>query len=189
MRRQLFETHGGVVLNDLQHCAWREMHTPNFAALAHCAKDPLANAGRGSPSVDRCFDRRNPQPRRRARMAVAFALEALLFRERKQFLGLLPGQLVADAIPTPGRTLHIVNGSSGFCRHQPGHNRRPGQSFDGRPRWRTTSLPRPARPGSSRPARPRASDSLPGRKTRGTFQAHGRKRDGFPLRSRRPEPD
>jgi hypothetical protein len=62
---------------------------------------------------------------------VAFALEALRFRQGKQFLGLLPGRPVADAIPTPGRTLHIVNGSS-FLPPSTGHNRRPGQSFDGR---------------------------------------------------------
>ena len=58
MRRQLFETHGArVLLNDLQHCAWREILTPDFAALAHRAKDlPLGNAGRGGPGVDRGFD-------------------------------------------------------------------------------------------------------------------------------------
>jgi hypothetical protein len=58
MGRQLFETHGArVVLNDLQHCARREILTPDFAALAHRAKDlPLSNAGRGDPHVDGCFD-------------------------------------------------------------------------------------------------------------------------------------
>src|ERR1700677_3536156 len=58
MRRQLFETHGArVLLNDLQHRAWREILTPDFATLAHRAKDlPLGNAGRSGPRIDRCFD-------------------------------------------------------------------------------------------------------------------------------------
>jgi hypothetical protein len=58
MRRQLFETHGArVLLNDLQHCTWREVLTPNFAALAHRAKDlSFGDAGRGGPRVDRRFD-------------------------------------------------------------------------------------------------------------------------------------
>jgi hypothetical protein len=58
MGRQLFETHlSGILLNDLQHCAWREILTPDFAALAHRAKDlPRGNAGRGGPGVDRGFD-------------------------------------------------------------------------------------------------------------------------------------
>jgi hypothetical protein len=131
MRRQLFKTHGPrVVLNDLQHCAWREILPPDFAALAHRAKDlPLGNAGRGSPRVDRRFDlgrygnRTNPislsrdvdqdpavlalgdgadlhlgdqlrpaQPTTEEEShdgIVAFALEALPVRQRKQFLGLL----------------------------------------------------------------------------------------------------
>src|ERR1700730_16766088 len=49
-----------------------------------------------------------------------------------------------------------------------------------------TSLPRRARPGSSRPARPRASYSIPGRKTRGTFRERGWRRDGSHPRSCRP---
>ena len=58
MQRQLFETHGArVLLNDLQHGTWSETLAPDFAALAHCAKDlPFGNAGRGGPRVDRCFD-------------------------------------------------------------------------------------------------------------------------------------
>jgi len=58
MRRQLFKTHRArVVLNDLQHCPWREILTPDFAALAHGAKDlSLGNAGRGGPRVDRRLD-------------------------------------------------------------------------------------------------------------------------------------
>src|SRR6202453_519073 len=142
MRRQLFETHGArVLLNDLQHRTWREILTPDFAALAHCAKDlPRGNAGRGGPGVDRCFDpggdgnRANtvPFPRdvdqhpavlplrdgadlhlgnqlRPTQPAaeeesqdgiVAFALEALPVRQRKQFLRLLPGEPVADAVAT-----------------------------------------------------------------------------------------
>jgi hypothetical protein len=44
-------------LNDLQHCARREILTPDFATLAHRPKDlPLGNAGRGGPGVDCCFD-------------------------------------------------------------------------------------------------------------------------------------
>ncbi len=174
MRRQLFETHRArVLLNDLQHCTWREILTPDFAALAHRAKDlPLGNAGRGGPRVDRCFDPggdgnrtnaislsrdvdqhpavlplgdgadlhlgdqlRPAQPTAEEESQdgiIAFALEALPVRQRKQFLRLLPGEPVADAVATPGRAFHIVDGSGGFCRHQPGHDRRPGQSFDGR---------------------------------------------------------
>jgi hypothetical protein len=46
-----------VVLNDLQHGTWREILAPDFAALAHGAKDlALGNAGRGCPGVDRGFD-------------------------------------------------------------------------------------------------------------------------------------
>src|SRR5271156_6293275 len=58
MRRQLFQTHGArIMLNDLQHRTWREILPPNFAALAHGAKDfPLGNAGRDGPGVDGCFD-------------------------------------------------------------------------------------------------------------------------------------
>jgi hypothetical protein len=58
MRRQLFETHcPRVVLNDLQHGTWREILAPDFAALAHRAKNlPLGNSGRGGPGVDRRFD-------------------------------------------------------------------------------------------------------------------------------------
>jgi hypothetical protein len=34
MRRQFLQTHGaGVMLNDLQHCAWREILTPDLALL------------------------------------------------------------------------------------------------------------------------------------------------------------
>jgi len=49
MRRQFLQTHlSRVLLNDLQHCAWREIFTPDLAALAHRAKDlTLSNAGRG----------------------------------------------------------------------------------------------------------------------------------------------
>jgi hypothetical protein len=56
MRRQFLQTHGArVMLNDLQYGPWREILSPNFATLAHRAKDPpLGNAGRGGPSVDRC---------------------------------------------------------------------------------------------------------------------------------------
>jgi hypothetical protein len=36
---------------------------------------------------------------------IAFALEALTVGQREQFLRLLPGEPVADAVPTPGRTL------------------------------------------------------------------------------------
>jgi ParB family transcriptional regulator, chromosome partitioning protein len=40
MRRQLFETHGArVLLNNLQHGTWREILTPDFATLAHRAKE------------------------------------------------------------------------------------------------------------------------------------------------------
>jgi hypothetical protein len=48
MRRQLFETHlSRVLLNDLQYCARREILAPDFAPLAHRAKDlTLGNAGR-----------------------------------------------------------------------------------------------------------------------------------------------
>jgi hypothetical protein len=42
---------------------------------------------------------------------VAFALEALPVRQRNQFLRLLPGQPVADAVSAPGRAFHIVDGS------------------------------------------------------------------------------
>src|SRR5271156_7241152 len=58
MRRQLFETHGArVLLNNLQHCTWRKILAPYFAALAHRAKDlSLGHAGRGGPGVDRRFD-------------------------------------------------------------------------------------------------------------------------------------
>jgi predicted permease len=58
MRCQLFQTHGArVLLNDLQHRTWREILTPNFAALAYRAKDlPRGNAGRRGPRVDRRFD-------------------------------------------------------------------------------------------------------------------------------------
>src|SRR6202021_1352113 len=60
MRRQSLKTHRArVQLNDLQHRTWREILTPDFAALAHRAKDlPFGNAGRGGPGVDRCFDPR-----------------------------------------------------------------------------------------------------------------------------------
>jgi hypothetical protein len=53
MRRQLFETHlSRVLLHDLQHCTWREILAPDFAALAHRAKDlPLGNSGCGGPGV------------------------------------------------------------------------------------------------------------------------------------------
>jgi hypothetical protein len=44
---------------------------------------------------------------------VAFALEALPVRQRKQFLRLLPGQPIADAVPPPRRAFHIVDGSLG----------------------------------------------------------------------------
>ena len=51
------ETHRTrVLLNDLQHRARREILTPDFAALAHRAKDLPLGAGRGGPPVDRCFD-------------------------------------------------------------------------------------------------------------------------------------
>jgi hypothetical protein len=58
MRRQLFETHGArIPLNDLQNRTRGEILTPDFAPLAHGAKDlPLGHAGRGGPRVDRCFD-------------------------------------------------------------------------------------------------------------------------------------
>src|ERR1700727_293929 len=45
------------MLNDLQHGTWREILTPDFATLAHRAKDlPLGHAGRGGTGVDRRFD-------------------------------------------------------------------------------------------------------------------------------------
>jgi hypothetical protein len=58
MGRQPIKTHRArVLLNDLQHRARREILAPDFAALAHRAKNlPLGNAGCGGPFVDRCFD-------------------------------------------------------------------------------------------------------------------------------------
>jgi hypothetical protein len=173
MRRQLFETHlSRVLLHDLQHRARRELLAPDFAALAHRAEDlPLGNAGRGGPSVNRCFDPggdgnranavslsgevdqhpailplrdgadlylgdefRPSQPAAKQESQdgiVAFAFEAFAVGQREQFLRLIPGEPIADAVPTPWRTFHIVDGSGDFCRHQPGHYARPGQSFDG----------------------------------------------------------
>jgi hypothetical protein len=76
MGRQFFQTHlSGVLLNDLQHGAWREILTPDFAALAHCAKDlARANAGRVGPRVDGCF---HPGGDRNCRATVKARIRAL----------------------------------------------------------------------------------------------------------------